>query len=157
MVKPIPEGYHTVTPMFVFRDSLRAIEFYKLAFGAGELFVMPGPDGKGVMHAEIRIGDSIIMMSDENPCQPCKSAETSGGSPVSLYIYVKDVDSAFHKAVAAGAATQMELQDMFWGDRIGCVKDPFGYSWTLATRKRDLSPEEIEEGARAAFAQMAKK
>jgi PhnB protein len=157
MTKPIPEGYHNLTPYLMFKDSRKAIEFYKLAFGAKEQFLMPGFDGKSVMHAEVLIGDSTIMMSDENPQQACKSAETMGGSPVAFYVYVEDVDSAFDKAMAAGAASRMPVQDMFWGDRIGSVSDPFGYSWTLATRTRDLSPEEIEKGARAAFAQMTKK
>ncbi|MBI3945165.1 MAG: VOC family protein [Armatimonadetes bacterium] len=151
MVRPIPEGYHTITPVFVFRDSRRAIEFYKRAFGAEERGVMPGPDGKGVLHAELTIGDSIIMMSDENPFQPCKSAESLGASPVSFYLYVEDVDAAFERAVAAGAAVQMPLQDMFWGDRAGTVGDPFGHSWTLATRKQDLTTEEVAKAAEAAF------
>jgi uncharacterized glyoxalase superfamily protein PhnB len=143
--------------MFVFRDARKAIEFYKRAFGAEELYVMPGPDGKGVMHAEVRIGDSIIMLGEENPQQPCKSAETAGGSPVSFYLYRENVDEAFRVAVAAGAQSRMEVQEMFWGDRVGTVEDPFGYSWTLATRVRNLTPEEIRQGALAAFAQMAAK
>jgi uncharacterized glyoxalase superfamily protein PhnB len=154
MAKTIPEGFHNLTPYVVFKDSCRAIEFYTRAFGAKEIFLMPGPDGKGVMHAEIRIGDSIIMMSDENPHEPCRSAETIGGSPVSFYHYVDNVDVAFDKAVAAGATVQMPVQDMFWGDRIGAVQDPFGHNWTLATHTKDLTPEEIEQGAKAAFAQM---
>ena len=157
MTKAIPEEFHTVTPIFVFKDSRKAIEFYKQAFAAQERFMMPGPDGKGVMHAEVRIGSSIIMMSDENPQQPCKSAETMGGTPVNFYLYVENVDAAFAKAVDAGATAQMPVQEMFWGDRVGSVRDPFGYTWMLATHTRDLTPKEIEEGARAAFAQMASK
>lgn len=156
MTKPIPEGYHTITPVFVFKDSHKAIEFYKKAFGATEQLVMPGPDGQGVMHAALKIGDSTIMMSDENPDRPCKSAETLGGSPISLYLYVKDVDAAFRRAVAAGGASQMPVQDMYWGDRVGSLKDPFGYSWMLATHIADPSPEEITRGAEAAFAGMGK-
>ena len=156
-VKPIPDGYHTVTPYLFINGAARAIEFYKQAFAAQERFMMPGPDGKGVMHAEVRIGSSIIMMSYENPQQPCKSAETMGGTPVNFYLYVENVDAAFAKAVDAGATAQMPVQEMFWGDRVGSVRDPFGYTWMLATHTRDLTPKEIEEGARAAFAQMASK
>jgi uncharacterized glyoxalase superfamily protein PhnB len=154
MKKAIPEGFHSVTPMFLFKDARKAIEFYKRAFGAQELFVMPGPGGKGVMHAEMRIGDSILMMGEENPRQSCKSAESLGGSPVSFYIYVENVDEAFRVAVAAGAESLMPVQEMFWGDRMGTVRDPFGYSWSLATRTRDLTPEEIRKGAQAASARM---
>ena len=157
MTKAIPEGFHSVTPMFVFKDARKAIEFYKRAFGAQERFAMPGPDGKGVMHAEVRIGTSIIMMGEENPQQPCKSAETIGGSPVSFYIYLENVDEAFRIALEAGAEARMPVEDMFWGDRVGTVQDPFGYNWTLATHIKDLTPQEIQEGAQAAFAQMGRK
>jgi PhnB protein len=118
---------------------------------------MPGPDNKGVMHAEILIGDSIIMMGEESPNDPCKSAETAGGSPVSMYLYVEDVDKAFQRALDAGAVSRMPVQEMFWGDRFGAVQDPFGYSWSLATHTRDLTDQEIQEGAKAMFAAMAKK
>ncbi len=157
MTKPIPEGYNSVTPYIIFKDSRKAIEFYEIAFGAKRQFLMMAPNGESVMHAEMRIGDSAIMMSDENPQQPCRSAETAGGSPVGFYLYVENVDSAFDKAVEAGALSIMPVQDMFWGDRVGSVKDPFGYNWTLATRTRDMTPEEIEQGALAAFAQISKK
>ncbi|RJQ52117.1 MAG: VOC family protein [Desulfobacteraceae bacterium] len=157
MPKAIPEGFRSVTPMFMFKDARKAIEFYKKAFGATERFAMPGPDGKGVMHAELLIGDSIIMMGEENPNEPCKSAETMGGSPVSFYIYLENVDEAFPKALKAGAEARMPVQDMFWGDRVGTVQDPFGYRWSLATHTKDLTPQEIQKGAEAAFAQMAKK
>ena len=133
------------------------MEFYKWFFGATERFAMPKPDGKGVMHAELLIGDSIIMMGEENPSEPCKSAETLGGSPVSFYIYLENVDEAFQRALEAGAETRMPVQDMFWGDRVGTVQDPFGYSWSLATHTKDLTPKELREGAKAAFAQMARK
>jgi len=156
MTKAIPEGFHSVTPMVVFRDARKAIEFYKRAFGARERFAMPGPDGRGVMHAELMIGDSIFMMGEENPQNPCKSAETAGGSPVSFYLYVESVDEVFQKAVNEGAKVLMPVGDMFWGDRVGTVQDPFGYSWMLGTHIKDLTPQEIEEGARAAFAHMAK-
>lgn len=156
MTKTIPEGFHTITPMFMFKDARKAIEFYKRAFGAEERFAMPGPDGKGVMHAEVRIGNSIFMMGEENPQQPCKSAETIGGSPVSFYIYLENVDEAFRIAIEAGAEVRMPVQDMFWGDRVGTVQDPFGYSWSLATHVKDLAPEEIQQGAQAAFAEMGR-
>jgi PhnB protein len=119
MTKAIPEGFHGVTPIFVFKDARKAIEFYKKAFGAKERFAMPGPDGKGVMHAELQIGDSIIMMGEENPHEPCKSEETMGGSPVGFYIYLENVDEAFRRALEAGAESQMDVQDKFWGDRVG--------------------------------------
>jgi len=149
MTKPIPDGYHTVTPMFVFGDARKAMDFYKQAFGAQERYVVPGPDGKGVMHAEMLVGDSIIMLGEENPQNPCKSVKTLGGSPVSFYLYVERVDEAFRTAVAAGAEVRMPVQDMFWGDRMGTVEDPFGHNWSLATRTRDLTAEEIRRGAEA--------
>jgi uncharacterized glyoxalase superfamily protein PhnB len=157
MTKKIPEGFRSVTPMLVLKDARKAVDFYKKALGAQELMVLPGPDGKGVMHAEIRIGDSIVMMGEECPGAPCKSAETMGGSPVSFYIYVENVDEAFKVAVTAGAGIEMPVQEMFWGDRMGSVRDPFGYSWSLATHTRDLTPEEISKGAQEAFAQMGQK
>jgi len=157
MTKAIPEGYHSVSPMFMFRDARKAIDFYKRAFAATERYAMPGPDGKGVMHAEMMIGNSIIMMGEEHPNESCRSAETIGGSPVSFYLYLENVDEAFARAVAAGATVLMPLDEMFWGDRAGTVQDPFGYSWTLASHTRDLTQEEIREGAEAFFASMAKK
>lgn len=157
MIKSIPEGYQSLTPMFIFKDARKAMEFYKKAFGAEERFAMPGPDGKGVMHAEMRIGTSIIMISEENPHCSSKSSETMGGSPVSFYVYLENVDEAFKIAVDAGAEVMMPVDDMFWGDRMGTVQDPFGYTWNLASHTRDLTPEEIQEGAKAAFAKMTEK
>jgi len=157
MIKTRPAGYQSITPMLMFKDARKAIEFYKKAFGATERYAMPGPDGKGVMHAEILIGDSIIMMGEESPNEPCKSAETAGGSPVSFYVYVEDVDKAFQTALGAGCVMRMPVQEMFWGDRFGSVQDPFGYGWSLATHTRDLTDQEIQEGAKAMFAAMAKK
>ena len=155
--KPIPEGYHSVTPSFTFKDSKKAIEFYKKAFGAKVLDIMPSLDGKGTMHATIQIGDSIIMMGDEMPNSSCaKSAETLGASPVSFYIYVSNVDAAYKQAVAAGAIVTMPVAEMFWGDRSGSLKDPFGYSWMIATKTRELNNAEIRKGAEAFFAAMAK-
>lgn len=154
MTKPIPEGFSSVTPVFIFKDCRKAIDFYKNAFGAQELFVMPGPEGKGVMHAELKIGNSIIMMGDEHPQMQCKSAESFGGSPVAFYLYVDNVDQAFRRALEAGAKSLMGVQDMFWGDRTGTVQDNFGYSWTLATHVKDLTPQEMQQGAQEAMAKM---
>jgi PhnB protein len=157
MTKPIPEGYHTITPTLVFKDARKAIAFYQKAFGAKENMVMPGPDGKGVMHAELRVGDSVIMLSDERPGMPCRSAETLGTSPVNFFLYVADADAAFKKAVEAGGKQEMPVQDMFWGDRAGSIKDPFGYNWMIATHKKDMTPGEIAKNAESFFAQMAQK
>ena len=156
--KPVPEGFHSVTPSFTFKDSKKAIEFYKKAFGAKVLDVLPSLDGKSTMHATIQIGNSIIMMGDEMPNPSCsRSAESLGVSPVSFYIYVPDVDAAFKQAVAAGAIVTMPVAEMFWGDRSGSLKDPFGYSWMIATKTRELNNEEIRKGAEDFFASMAKK
>jgi PhnB protein len=155
MPKAKPEGYHSMTPFLMFKDARKAIDFYKKALGAVERYAMPGTDGKGVMHAEIQIGDSIFMMGEECEQMPGKSAESLGGSPVSFYIYLENVDEAFKKATQAGAQTKMPVDNMFWGDRVGTVQDPFGYSWSLATHVKDLSPKEIEEAAKAAFKKAA--
>ena len=157
MATPVPEGYHAVTPSFTFKDSQKAIEFYKRAFSAKVLDVFPNLSGPGIMHATIQIGNSIVMMGDENPGQNCKSAETLGSSPISLYVYVADADAVFTQAVAAGGTAMMPVADMFWGDRAGQIKDPFGYSWMIATHTRDLTDEQIRKGAEAFFAHMAKK
>ena len=154
MAQPIPAGYRTLTPSFTFKDSKKAIEFYKAAFNAKVLDLVPNPSGPGTMHATIQIGDSIIMMGDGMP--QCQSAETLGGSPISLYVYVPNADAAFKQAVAAGATVTMPVADMFWGDRAGNIKDPFGYTWMIATHTQDLTPEQVRKGAEAFFAQMAK-
>ena len=158
-VKQIPDGYHTLTPSFTFKDSKKAIEFYKKAFGAKVLDLIQDPSGRRTMHATIQIGNSIIMMGDEMPgSENCaKSAETLGNSPISLYLYVSNADAAFNQAVAAGATAAMPMADMFWGDRCGSLKDPFGYSWMIATHKQDLTNDQIQKGAEAFFASMAKK
>lgn len=155
MTKPVPEGYRAITPSLTFKDSQKAIEFYKKAFGAKVLDFFPNLNGHGIMHATMQIGDSIVMMGDENP--GCKSAETLGGSPVSLCVYVSNADTVFKQAVAAGGTVVMPVADMFWGDRAGNIKDPYGYSWMIATHTRDLTNDEIRKGAEAFFAQMAKK
>jgi PhnB protein len=154
-VKPIPEGYHTITPTLTIRDAARAVEFYKQAFGAIERAVMKGPGGK-LMHAELRIGDSIIMMADEFPEYGSLSPQSIGGSGTGLHIYVEDVDSAFDRAVKAGAKVEMPVADMFWGDRFGKLVDPFGHKWSIATHTRDMSLGEIEEAQREFMKQMPK-
>jgi uncharacterized glyoxalase superfamily protein PhnB len=154
-VKAIPEGYHTLTPYMTVRDAARAIEFYKQAFGAVEKGVMKGPDGK-VMHAELRIGDSLFMVADEFPQFGSLSPQSTGGSGTGLHIYVEDVDSAFDRAIGAGATIEMPVSDMFWGDRYAKLMDPFGHKWSLATHVRDMSPEEIEEAQEEFMKQMPK-
>jgi PhnB protein len=148
-VKPIPEGYHSVTPYLIVSGGAEAIEFYQKAFGAVELFRMAAPDGR-IGHAEIKIGDSPVMLADEFSEMGHKSPRTLGGSPVSLLIYVEDVDAVFNQAVAAGAAVKEPLQDKFYGDRMGSVTDPFGHIWHLGTHKEDVSPDEMERRAKTA-------
>jgi PhnB protein len=152
-VKEIPKGFHTVTPYLTVTDSARAIDFYKRAFRAEELLRVDGPDGK-VSHAEIKIGDSIIMLSDEMPGFS-RSPHSLGGTAVNIFLYVKDVDEVFNRAIGAGAKVAMPLSDMFWGDRYGKVTDPFGHSWSLATHKEDVLPEELRKRTKAAMAKMA--
>jgi peroxiredoxin Q/BCP len=148
-VKPIPEGYHAVTPYLIIKNAAAAIDFYKAAFGATELFRIPQPDGK-IGHAEIKIGDSPIMLADEFPELKYVSPQTLGGTPVSLMIYVEDVDAVFKQAVSAGAAEQKPVQDQFYGDRTGSLVDPFGHIWHIATHKEDITPEEMEKRAKSA-------
>jgi len=156
-VKAIPEGYHTLTPFLTIRDAERAIEFYKNAFGAETRGgVMKGPDGK-VMHAELKIGDSIIMLSDEFPSMGAVSPQGLGGSAMGLHIYVPDVDASFQRAVKAGAQVEMPVMDQFWGDRYGRLKDPFGHKWSIATHTKDLSMDEMKKGMDEAMAKFAEK
>ncbi|HKQ18381.1 MAG TPA: VOC family protein [Candidatus Eisenbacteria bacterium] len=143
-VRPIPEGYTTITPSITLNDAARGIEFYKKAFGATERMSMKGPEGK-VMHAELQIGNSIVMLSDE--VMNMRSAKTLGGSPVSFYVYVENSDEAFKRAISAGGKEIYPIHDEFWGDRVGGVEDPFGYKWSLATHTKELSPAEIEKAA----------
>jgi len=143
-VKPIPDGYHSVTPYLITKGAADAIEFYKKAFGAIELLRMPQPDGK-IGHAEIQIGDSRIMLSDENAEMGFVGPTTLGGTPVSIMIYVEDVDTVFSQAIAAGGTEQRPLKDQFYGDRSGTLNDPFGHTWHIATHKEDVSPEEMEK------------
>ncbi len=154
-VQPIPKGYHTVVPTLTVRGAVQALEFYKDAFGAKEKARMPGPDGN-IMHAEIMIGDSHIMLGEENPQMNQLSPQSLNGTASGLYIYVKNVDKVFDQAVKAGATADMPVTDMFWGDRFGHVKDPFGHSWGIATRKRNLSAKEMKKAADEWFAQQAR-
>src|SRR4051812_19156734 len=147
-VKPIPDGYHTVTPYLIVQDAARALDFYKEAFGATESCRMAGPGGK-VMHAEIKIGDSSIMMADEFPEMNARSPQSYGGTPVSLALYVEDVDARVGRAVAAGAQVLRPVADQFYGDRAGTVQDPFGHVWTIATHTEDVSLEEMRRRSEA--------
>ncbi|HMI32096.1 MAG TPA: VOC family protein [Candidatus Limnocylindrales bacterium] len=151
-VKPIPQGYTTVTPSMTVKDAPKVIEFYKKAFGATERMRMPGPDGK-IMHAEIQIGNSIIMMNDE--VMGSRSAQTLGGCPISFYLYFDNADAAFQKAMAAGGKQFMPVTDMFWGDRMGTIEDPFGHKWTIAQHVKDVTPEDMKRGQEEFMKQMA--
>ncbi len=154
-VKPVPDGYHTLTPFLTVRDAARAIEFYKNAFGAVDRGAMKGPDGK-IMHAEMMIGDSIIMLSDEFPEFGTLSPQSTGGAGMGLHIYLDGVDAAFDRAVKAGAEVEMPVMDQFWGDRYGKLKDPFGHHWSIATHTKDLSLDEMKQGMNDAMAKMPK-
>jgi PhnB protein len=142
-VNPIPPGYHTVTPYLIVKGAAAAIEFYKVAFGATERFRMEGPGGT-VGHAEVQIGDSVVMLADEHPAFGALGPQTIGGTPVGLAVYVPNVDAVFAAAVAAGAAVKRPLQDQFYGDRSGTFTDPFGHQWTVATHIEDVPPEEMK-------------
>ncbi len=152
-VKPIPEGYRTITPYLTVHDAAKAIDFYKKAFGAEERSRMNMPDGKSVAHAELKIGDSIFMLSDEMPGQSCEPS-AAGESCVGFYLYVKDVDEVFERAVAAGAKVKEPLKDEFWGDRVGQIIDPVGHIWSLATHIEDVSPDELDKRGREMFEKM---
>jgi uncharacterized glyoxalase superfamily protein PhnB len=154
-VKHVPEGQHTLTPHLAVRGGPQAIDFYKKAFGAVELGRSPMPDGKTLMHAHLKIGDSHLFLADEMPGMGgCHAPREPGESPVTLHLYVEDVDAVFNRAVAAGAKVKMPLADAFWGDRYGQLTDPFGHVWSVATHKEDLTPEEMKKRADAMFAQM---
>ena len=147
-VKAIPDGYHSVTPYLIISGATEAIAFYQKAFGATELMRIDAPGGK-IGHAEIRIGDSPIMLADEFPEMGYKSPQTLGGSPVSIMIYVDDVDSVFKQAIAAGGKEQRPVKDQFYGDRSGTLEDPFGHVWHVATHTEDVTPAEMERRASA--------
>ncbi len=144
--QPIPAGYHTITPSLVVRGAAEAIAFYIRAFGAEEVSRAATPDGSKIMHAEIKIGDSRIMLNDEFPEMQCLSPLTIGNTGSGLHIYVEDVDAAYKQAVEAGATATVPPTDMFWGDRFGMLKDPFGHNWSIATHQYDLTEEEMMKG-----------
>jgi PhnB protein len=152
--KPIPEGYHTLTPYLAVENAAEAIEFYKNAFGAIERMRMLGPDGM-VGHAELQIGDSLVMLSDPFPQSTVRPPTERGGPTASIFMYVEDVDSVVQKAVDEGATIEMEVADQFWGDRFGTVTDPYGQVWSIATHVEDVSPEEMAERSKAAMAAMS--
>ena len=154
-VKPVPEGFHTVTPYLIVRGASKAIDFYKKAIGAEERFRLPGRGGE-LMHAEIQVGDSVIMLTDENPSMGAQSPQALNGSPASLMLYVSDVDTAIKKATDAGATVVMPPTDMFWGDRMGRIADPFGHQWSIATHIEDVPPDEIERRGKKWVEEMSK-
>lgn len=151
MAKPIPNGMHTATISLTVQDSSAMIDFYKKVFDAQELFRMPGPDGKTIMHAEVKIGDSIIMLNDEFPKMNCRSPKSVGGTSSGIYLYVDDVDGTVKKAIENGAKLQMPVMDMFWGDRLGNIEDPSGHMWSVATHIKDMTPEEMAKAGQEAM------
>ena len=153
-VKPIPEGYRTVTPYLAVDDAAEAIEYYKKAFGAKERVRMETPDEK-IGHAELEIGDSLVMLSDPIPEATTRTPKELGGTSASVFLYVEDVDAVVKRAVEVGATVTMEVADQFWGDRFGSVQDPFGHSWSIATHVEDVPPEEMAERAKKAMAAMS--
>ncbi len=153
-VRPIPEGYHSITPYLVVDGATRAIDFYQRAFGAKKIMQMNGPDGK-IAHAELKIGDSILMLADEMPGSDVRTPKSLGGSSVGIFLYVENVDKVFSQAQSAGAKVQSPPADMFWGDRYGKLTDPFGHSWSLATHKENVPPDELEKRAREFRSKMA--
>jgi uncharacterized glyoxalase superfamily protein PhnB len=159
VVKPIPDGYHSITPYLVVNKGVEAIEFYKRAFGAIEEYRHISPDGKAIVNAELRIGDSPILLSDEfshdGGTEKSRSPKSIGGTAVIIHIYTEDVDKIFNQAISAGAKEVMPVTDMFWGDRYGQIVDPYGHIWSIATHKRDPSKEEIQNAAEAMFKDMA--
>jgi PhnB protein len=149
-VKAIPDGHHTVTPYLAIKNGVDALAFYKRAFGATEVYKLIMPDGR-LGHAEIRVGDSLLMLADEFPEYGGKSPKTLGGSPVSMHLYVQDVDAFCQKAVAAGATQRKPVKDQFYGDRSGQLEDPYGHLWWVATHKEDVPPDEMQKRATAMF------
>ncbi len=152
-VKPIPAGYHSITPYLVIKGAAKAIEFYKQVFGATEVMRMADPSSNRIGHAELKIGDTTIMLADEYPDMNIRGPESYGGSPVTLLLYVEDVDEVAKRAVAAGAQEVRPVADQFYGDRMGTFHDPFGHVWSIATHIEDVPPEEMEKRAAAAFGQ----
>ncbi len=154
-VKPIPEGKHTVTPNLVLRDCAKAIEFYKKALGAQEVSRMPAPDGKAIWHAELKIGDSSVYVNDAMPGMGRPAPTADAPAPITMWLYVKDCDAAFQRAVDAGAKPIMKPADMFWGDRCAGVADPYGYMWSFATHQKDMTEEEMRRAGEAFARQQA--
>ena len=152
--RPIPEGYHTATPYLAIDGAADALEYYKKAFGAKERMRMEAPGGK-IGHAEIEIGDSIVMVADTFPQSSTKAPSELGGTTAGVFLYVEDVDAVVKQAVDAGATVTMEVADQFWGDRFGSIKDPFGHSWSIATHVEDVPEEEMAERAKEAMAAMS--
>lgn len=144
-VEAVPSGYHTITPYMTIKNCAEAMEFYKKAFGAVETVRIMEPDNKKIMHAEMKIGDSVLMMTDENMQYDHKGPEQLGGSPISVLLYVKNVDEIFDRAIKAGASVIREVRNEFYGDRMGTLKDPFGHTWSIGTHIEDVSPEEMEK------------
>ncbi len=155
MANPIPTGFHTLTPHIVVPDGAQAIEFYKKAFGAQELFRLLTPDGQKVMHAQLKIGDSLLMLGGEMPPHTL-SPKSCGGTSVSLHLYLADANAAFDRAVKAGCTVKLPISDSFWGDRYGVVEDPIGHQWAIATHQQDYTPEQIAANAIAFLAKMSK-
>jgi len=153
-VKPVPDGFRTVTPNLVCRNTAKAIDFYKKAFEAKELVRMPGPDGT-ILHAEIQIGDSRIFLNDTMNKHAAATPEPGVSNPMYIHLYVPDVDAYFDRAIQGGARAEMPVQDMFWGDRYGKLTDPFGQQWGIATHKEDVTPEEMRRRQDAFFAKTA--
>jgi uncharacterized glyoxalase superfamily protein PhnB len=154
--RPVPEGVHTVTPYLIVSSAAKAIDFYREAFGAKEVLRMACPETKAVMHAEVKIGDSLVYVADQIPQQDCMAPEHYKGSPVSLHLTVPDVDASFQRAVNSGCKVVMPVADMFWGDRFGKLKDPFGHTWSVATHKVDYTPEELKANMEKAMKEMGK-
>ncbi len=153
--KPVPEGYNTISTYLIVPNALEAIDFYARAFGAEKIHHMPMPGGQGTMHAEMKLGDSRFMLTDENEQWGARAPKTLGGTPVSLHIYTADVDALFRRATEAGCEVQMPPADMFWGDRYAKLTDPYGHVWGIATHVEDVAPEEMGKRAEAWFAKMA--
>jgi|SRR5215467_4312447 PhnB protein len=155
-VKPIPAGYHSVTPYLTLSDCAKAIDFYKKAFGAQETMRMDAPGGK-IGHAELRIGDSVVMVADEWPGAGNRSPKSLGGTTSGVFLYVTDVDAAYKQAVDAGATADTPPADMFWGDRYGKITDPFGHAWSMATHKEDVAPDEMKRRMQQEMTKMAQR
>ena len=151
--KPIPQGFRSVTPYLTLNDAARALDFYKRAFGAQEVMRMDAPGGK-IGHAEIKIGESMIMLADEMPSSGTRSPQSLGGTTAGIFLYVENADTVFNQAVSAGAKVEAPLADMFWGDRYGRLRDPFGHSWSVATHKEDVAPAEMSKRMQEAVAKM---